>query len=102
MPNVGDPVLCKTRLLAEQCATCIFRPGNPMHLGPGRLRELVDETRRRESYIVCHETLPAVAPVGVEPAICRGFADRYSTNDLRMIERLWGFVEVPPPNVKEG
>ncbi|MEU1968918.1 hypothetical protein ABZ541_14070 [Micromonospora sediminicola] len=35
--NVGDPELRKTRRLARECDTCIFKPGNPMYLGPGRL-----------------------------------------------------------------
>ncbi len=97
--NVGDPVLGRTRLLSRQCATCIFRPGNPMHLCEGRLHELVTAARDRDSYIVCHSTLPHYpAHPNTQPAICRGFTDRYSTNALRMIERLWGFVEVDPPD----
>lgn len=95
---VGDPVLRKTRLLSRQCDTCIFRPGNRMALAPGRLRHLVEQTRARESYIVCHETLPVAGPPpGVQPAVCRGFHDRYDTTSLQLIRRLWGFVEVDPP-----
>jgi hypothetical protein len=96
--NVGDPALGRTRLLSRQCTTCIFKPGNPMHLGEGRLHELVTAALDSDSYIVCHSTLPYHAPApDTGPAICRGFADQYSTNALRMIERLWGFVEVDPP-----
>ena len=95
--SVADEALGKTRLLAEQCITCIFRPGNLMFLGPGRLRQLVDEARSSAGYIICHETLP-YADSPVPPAICRGFADRYSTWQLQIIGRLWGFVEVEPPN----
>jgi hypothetical protein len=84
------------RLLTEQCATCIFRPGNLMHLRPGRLRELTRETVAGDGYIVCHSTLPGAAADDVKPAICRGFANRYSTNALRVFERL-GFEDVPPP-----
>ena len=94
--SVGDATLGKTRLLAEQCITCIFRPGNLMHLAPGRLRHLVHEARTDAGYIICHQTLP-YADSPVPPAICRGFADRYPTWQLQLIERLWGFVEVPPP-----
>jgi len=95
--NVGDPVLGKTRLLSRQCDTCIFRPGNHMHLREGRLRDLIAETRAAESFIVCHSTLPHFRYPEAQPAICRGFADRYSTQALQVIERLWGFVEVDPP-----
>lgn len=96
--SVGDPVLRKSRLLSRQCSTCIFRPGNLMHLSEGRLRDLVTETRRDESFIVCHDTLPHHRHPSVKPAICRGFADRYSTQALQVIGRLFGFVEVDPPD----
>jgi hypothetical protein len=94
--SVGDPVLGKTRLLAEECATCIFKPGNLMHLSPGRLRQMVTEARGDAGYIICHSTLP-YAGSPIPPAICRGFADRYTTWQLQVIERLWGFIEVEPP-----
>ncbi|MEU5554293.1 hypothetical protein ABZ738_31430 [Micromonospora sp. NPDC047793] len=96
--SVGDPVLRKSRLLSRQCATCIFRSGNPMRLSEGRLRDLVAEARRDESFIVCHDTLPYSRHPGAKPAICRGFADRYSTQALQVIERLFGFLEVDPPH----
>jgi len=96
--SVGDPVLRKTRLLSRQCATCIFRAGNPMSLAAGRLRDLVDQARTEGSFIICHETLPyADPPPGVRPAICRGFHDRYDTAALQIVGRLWGFVDVDPP-----
>ena len=98
--NVGDPALGKTRLLARQCRTCIFRPGNAMHLRQGRLRELVAHALARESFIVCHATLPGMYP-DTQPAVCRGFVDRYSTQALQVISRLWGFAEVDPPGESE-
>ncbi|MET8837544.1 hypothetical protein ABZV78_27025 [Micromonospora sp. NPDC004540] len=96
--SVGDPVLGKSRLLSRQCDTCIFNRGNLMHLAPGRLRDLVTEARQRESFIVCHDTLPQYRHPQAKPAICRGFADRYRTQALQLIERLFGFVEVDPPH----
>ena len=95
--SVGDPVLCKTRLLARQCETCIFRSGNPMHLAPGRLKQMVDTAFAAGSYVICHDTLPYAEHPDTKPAICRGFADRYTTWRLQVIARLFGFVEVPPP-----
>ncbi|GIG86938.1 hypothetical protein Pen02_18740 [Plantactinospora endophytica] len=68
-----------------------------MHLGEGRLRDLVTQARRVERFIVCHDTLPHHKYPQVKPAICRGFADRYSTQALQVIERLFGFIEVDPP-----
>ena len=90
-------VLGKTRRLAQECATCIFRPGNLMHLSPGQLRQLVTDARNDGGYIICHSTLP-YAGATTAPAICRGFADRYTTWQLRTMEQLWGFVDVEPPD----
>jgi hypothetical protein len=98
--SVGDPDLGKTRLLTRSCDTCIFLKGNRMSLSPGRLRQLVDQARREGGYIVCHSTLPHYRS-GTRPAICRGFADRYSTWQLQVIARLWGFVELDPPPCDE-
>jgi hypothetical protein len=58
---------------------------------------LVNEARTDGGYIICHETLP-YADSPIPPAICRGFVDRYSTWQLQVIGRLWGFIEVSPPN----
>jgi len=33
----------------------------------------------------------------IPPAVCRSFADRYRTWQLQVMQRLWGFVEVLPP-----
>lgn len=94
--SVADWENRRTRLLSGQCGTCIFRPGNPMHLAPGRLRDLIRQAG--EGFIVCHATLPEMAPAGYPgPAVCRGFADRYRTSALQIAGRLWGFTEVDPP-----
>ncbi|MGK5680195.1 hypothetical protein [Actinoplanes sp. URMC 104] len=95
--SVGDPATLRTRLLTRMCHTCVFRPGNLMQLSQGRLHELVEQARQAESYIICHSTLPGMAPDDVAPAVCRGFADRYSTQALQAIERLFGFTEIEPP-----
>lgn len=88
----------KLRMLTEQCTTCIFRPGNPMHLSAGRVRGMVKEALQLDSFIICHDTLDYSAPEGFgPPAVCRGFADRYSTNALRIFGRLGGYEEIDPP-----
>jgi hypothetical protein len=101
MTTVADPS-GKSRLMAAMCSTCVFRPRNPLALKPGRLRELVGAALAEESYIVCHSTLPGVAPQGFAPAICRGFVDRYKTSALQVMGRLWGFVKVGPPPKEDG
>jgi hypothetical protein len=93
------------RVLSERCATCVFRPGNLMHLRPGRLRELVRENLAAGALLTCHDTLSYGAHPEVGEAVCRGFWDRYrqQTNTWRVMERLsrlldrpW-WEEVPPP-----
>ena len=99
--DVTDPVTRKPRRLTEQCSTCIMRPGDLMHLGPARLRNFINAARRNDSYVVCHQTLPGCAPDGYHPAVCRGFADKFSTNYLRIMERLGGFEDVEPPKKED-
>lgn len=101
-PDITDPATRRPRLLATMCETCIFRPGNPMGLRPGRLGDMIRTTMRRDSFIVCHATLPGMVgnPDGTGPsAACRGFRDRCagSTNPLRIYDRLRAWVEIAPP-----
>jgi hypothetical protein len=65
------------RVLAERCPTCIFRPGNPMHLQPGRVKEMVEGSLAGGAYITCHQTLPYGAYPETAPAVCRGFYDAH-------------------------
>jgi hypothetical protein len=94
----------QVRLLRSQCSTCVFRPGNKMQLAAGRLADLVRSALADEGFIVCHQTLPYGGHEGVLQAVCRGFADRYSTQQLQLAERLGGglgsgkgFLIVDPP-----
>jgi hypothetical protein len=92
------------RLLSEQCATCIFHPGNLMHLMPGRLKQLSGETLRDDSFIPCHETLEYGPREWPERAVCRGWWDAYhdQSNWARIMLIIFGkFVEVPPPPKEE-
>jgi hypothetical protein len=68
-----------------------------MDLSAGRLRDLLDQVRAEQSFIICHDTLPHHRYPDAKPAICRGFYQRYTTHTLRLIQRLWGFTEVDPP-----
>jgi hypothetical protein len=90
----------RLRVLTVQCQTCILRPGNPMHLQPGRLAELMSEALREGCQgMICHDTLPGLAPDGYAPAVCRGFYDRYGprNNCIRVMGRLGGITEIAPP-----
>lgn len=81
---------------SELCSTCVFRKGNLMQLQPGRVRDMVDEARRNDSTIVCHQTLNTGKEAG-----CRGFFDRFPTTPLQLAFRL-GLVKFVDPNtIKE-
>lgn len=84
----------EVHVLAAQCKTCIFRPGNLMRLEPGRVRGMVRDAIRDQAAITCHDTLHRS---DVRPAVCRGFHDRYSTQPLQVAERLGLLVEDPVP-----
>lgn len=77
------------RVATTQCDTCIFRPGNLMHLNPGRLADMVTTVKATESYVVCHQTLDRRPRQRV---ICRGSFDRYKTRIIQLAERM-GFIE---------
>lgn len=61
----------RVHVLNAKCATCIFRPGNLMHLADGRRDDMVHAARADDTAIICHATLPD----DVDNAICRGFYD---------------------------
>lgn len=87
------------RLLADRCGTCVFRPGNPMRLEPGRLAALVADNLAAGAVLTCHSTL---CRDDVPRAMCRGFFDAYGpqTRTVRTMDALFPdgwFVEVPPP-----
>lgn len=84
----------RVHVLAEKCPTCVFWPGNRMHLHEGRLKDLVQQNVDADSALTCHSTLAdgfAKAP----PAVCRGFYDAYDTTPLQVARRLGLVVEDP-------
>lgn len=90
------PVARDGRVHVEQsrCATCIFRPGNLMHLEPGRVAEMTRLADTAESCIPCHSTMDTDAPT-----VCRGYFDRRSSTSLQIAERL-GLIEFVSSPVK--
>jgi len=100
-----DPVTKRPRLLSAQCVTCIGRPGNLMHLCPGRVRGMVSEALQPGSQgIICHATLPYGDHPDFGPALCRWFYDQFGPRNgfIRIMERLGGFTEVDPPGEENG
>lgn len=97
--DVVDPATGLPRTLDEKCPTCIFRPGNLMHLADGARDDMVEAALERGSWIVCHSTLPdAGIPVG-QQAICRGFWDVHARDSFgcRLAVAFGGPAIVPRP-----
>ena len=80
------------QVMAEQCSTCIFRPGNLMNLNEGRLKEMTDSTDRGDTNVVCHQTLS-----DRWGAFCKGSVDRRAGQSVQIAERL-GFIEFVTPS----
>jgi hypothetical protein len=80
--DVVDHATGLPRVLDGKCPTCIFRPGNLMHLNEGTREDMVRAALSNGSWIVCHTTLPdAGVPIG-QQAICRGFWDVHARDSL--------------------
>ncbi len=76
----------KVHVCRDKCPTCIFHPGNRMHLAPGRVSEMVQEALAVQSAIVCHSTLDG------DNAVCHGFWEHHQTAPLQIAERLGHIV----------
>lgn len=90
----------QVHVLDRKCSTCIFRPGNLMHLAEGRVDDLVSRAVANEGSITCHDTIHR--DDGVRPAVCRGFYDVHGMRVwlLRLAKRMKAivFVDPPPPH----
>lgn len=80
----------KLRLMAAMCSTCIFRPGNLMDLERGRVRGMLAEVRRNDSYVPCHKTLGTGRP----SAVCKGSSEAHMGQLERIAYRLGGPILV--------
>lgn len=86
------------RIMAGPCSTCIFRPGNLMHLNEGRVKSMVADVVRGDSFTQCHKTL------GCEPgrgALCHGMTKRHEGDLVRTFRRLGAIEEVDPATIEE-
>lgn len=82
----------KVHVCARMCKTCIFRPGNLMHLEEGRVDDMVAKATADEGCIPCHSTLDQP-----QQAVCRGFFDRHATSLLQIAQRLDFIAYIEPP-----
>ncbi len=86
----------KLYVLDRKCDTCIFRPGNLMHLRDGARDKMVAECIEQNSQIPCHETLDGPR------SVCRGYWDLHKRDVpvLRMAV-AFGMVAFDPPPLPE-
>lgn len=61
-----------------------------MDLNEGRVEQMVRDSKKNESAIICHKTL------GKEEAVCRGFYEHHQTQPLQIATRLNLIKEVDP------
>src|SRR5262245_2365083 len=98
-PTAGN--LCEAvRVTAEPCAECPWK-GRCPGLRSGRLRDLREETRRKDGVFICHKTMLAhggsrkVFGAGDGPAVCSGWMEVGDhPAELQIAERLGFIAEV--------
>lgn len=82
----------KVNVCVRKCDTCIFRPGNLMHLEPGRVEGMIERADRNESCIPCHHTLDQG-----QQAVCKGYFVRNSSMSLR-VARMMDLIRYVEPD----
>lgn len=103
LSSIEDAETMQFRVNAEKCTTCLFNPGR-MQNG---MREIIEDARRRESFVQCHETYEwgnFTPAEGVQTSMCRGYWDAYREEQygLRLMDQAGGLmVEVPAPPVPD-
>lgn len=80
---------------SERCSTCIFHPGNLMHLQPGVVGEMKRSADERGTCIICHDGMH-----GARAAVCRGYYDNHQSELLTLAERM-GIIH-EESNLDEG
>lgn len=95
----------RPRLFSRKCDTCVFHPGNMMHLAPGRLLDLVESNQQHGAMLVCHKTTYGQHPE-IGETMCRGYFDAYAEGSMvpQVMEWLFGpewYEEVDPPSHSE-
>lgn len=86
----------KVHVLADECATCIFKP-HSRPVDGARVAEMVRSTRDEHgATVVCHSTLYGGAE---HHAICKGWYDRMAHRDhilrLALIADVIAYDPVP-------
>jgi hypothetical protein len=87
-------------VMPEQCKTCIFRPGNLMHLEDGRLEEMCAITDTKDDNVICHQSEGLMGNIRCK-AWCKGSVDRRPGFAVRFMQQHGLLQELPPEYMKE-
>jgi len=74
-------------VMRKMCETCIFHPGNRMDLRAGRLKELIRETDKDDTNVICHQSKGLLGKVKIK-VWCKGSVDRRPGQAVRVTQRL--------------
>jgi hypothetical protein len=80
-------------VMERKCSTCIYRPGNLMHLEPGRKDAMEAGAIKDEGVIPCHKTILGARE---QQAVCRGFFDVAKHQGLLGAAERLGIVQFDP------
>ena len=77
-------------VMERKCSTCIYRPGNLMHIEPGRKDQMQADAIRDDGVIPCHQTIHGARQ---QESVCRGFFDVAKHEGLLAVAERLGIVE---------
>ena len=83
----------KVHVMEAKCSTCIYRPGNLMHLEPGRKDSMQADAIRDEGVIPCHKTIHGARE---QESVCRGFFDVAKHEGLLAVAERLDIIEFTP------
>ena len=88
--------MTRVKVYDQRCQTCVFWPGNRMHLNPGRLADLVKHNRAASAALECHTSTHGRMP---QTVLCRGYLDAYGdeTTSVQVYQRMGGEFETVTP-----
>lgn len=85
-----------THLLTRKCSSCIYRPGNQMHLENGRVEEMTQRSRDQDANVICHQSKDMTGELTVN-AWCAGSIEEVGHGQMiRIMNRLGLMPEMEP------
>jgi hypothetical protein len=88
----------KVHVQERKCSTCIYRPGNLMHLAPGRKEGMEAKAIEDGGVIPCHQTIHGNR---TQESVCRGFFDVAKHEGLLAVAERMDIIEFTPTAEKD-